>query len=150
MMCQRIGLPPISTMGLGRVSVSSVKRVPRPPARMTTFMMRRGGRPASLRQGGCRASCGKGGPGSALRPAGGPGVEIAIESGYVVPGGRLVPSRVVGHGRFRIDADPRLGEVDLLLQFDQAGEAQPGAHLLRQAEREGALALGIAAGIRPG
>src|SRR6476620_12770569 len=38
MMCQRIGLPPISTIGLGRVVVSSASRVPFPPARMTTFI----------------------------------------------------------------------------------------------------------------
>ena len=40
MMCQRIGLPPISTIGLGRTSVSSLSRVPRPPARITAFMGR--------------------------------------------------------------------------------------------------------------
>src|SRR5688500_18726033 len=40
MMCQRIGRPPISTMGLGRVSVSSASRVPWPPARITTFIAR--------------------------------------------------------------------------------------------------------------
>lgn len=28
MMCQRMGLPPISTMGFGRISVSSLNRVP--------------------------------------------------------------------------------------------------------------------------
>ena len=28
MMCQRIGMPPISTIGLGRTSVSSLSRVP--------------------------------------------------------------------------------------------------------------------------
>ena len=38
MMCQRIGRPPISTIGLGLVSVSSISREPRPPARMTTFI----------------------------------------------------------------------------------------------------------------
>src|SRR6266581_1241486 len=38
MMCQRIGLPPISIMGLGRTDVSSLMRVPMPPARMTAFM----------------------------------------------------------------------------------------------------------------
>src|SRR6267142_6246450 len=38
MMCQRIGWPPISTIGLGFTPVSSARRVPRPPARMTTFM----------------------------------------------------------------------------------------------------------------
>lgn len=38
MMCQRIGFPPISIMGLGRVEVSSEIRVPRPPARMTAFI----------------------------------------------------------------------------------------------------------------
>src|SRR6476661_5092097 len=37
MMCQSIGRPPISTIGLGFVSVSSARRVPSPPARMTTF-----------------------------------------------------------------------------------------------------------------
>ena len=39
MMCQSIGRPPISTNGFGRVPVSSLKRVPRPPARMTTFIL---------------------------------------------------------------------------------------------------------------
>src|SRR5208283_2589072 len=38
-MCQRMGWPPISTMGLGRTEVSSLRRVPRPPARMTAFIM---------------------------------------------------------------------------------------------------------------
>lgn len=38
MMCQRIGFPPISIMGLGRIEVSSEIRVPRPPARMTAFI----------------------------------------------------------------------------------------------------------------
>src|SRR4051794_15866006 len=37
MMCQRMGLPPTSTMGLGRSEVSSLKRLPTPPARMTAF-----------------------------------------------------------------------------------------------------------------
>src|SRR5262245_14984179 len=37
-MCQRIGRPPISTIGLGLISVSSLSRVPSPPARMTHFM----------------------------------------------------------------------------------------------------------------
>src|SRR5918993_1329995 len=35
MMCQRIGIPPISTIGFGRTDVSSPKRVPKPPARIT-------------------------------------------------------------------------------------------------------------------
>src|SRR6185503_5886076 len=38
MMCHRIGRPPISTIGLGRNSVSSRNRVPSPPHRMTTFI----------------------------------------------------------------------------------------------------------------
>src|ERR1700704_256335 len=42
MMCQSIGLPPISTIGFGRYSVSSRMRVPRPPQSSTTFG-RRGG-----------------------------------------------------------------------------------------------------------
>src|SRR6516164_9771714 len=35
--CHRIGWPPISTIGFGLVSVSSDRRVPNPPARITTF-----------------------------------------------------------------------------------------------------------------
>src|SRR6185369_2289296 len=38
MICQRIGLPPISTIGFGRTTVSSLRRVPSPPARITTFI----------------------------------------------------------------------------------------------------------------
>jgi hypothetical protein len=34
---KRIGLPPISTIGLGRMTLSSLMRVPKPPARMTAF-----------------------------------------------------------------------------------------------------------------
>src|ERR1700728_1444701 len=37
-MCHRIGRPPISTIGLGRVTVSSLSRVPSPPANMTAFI----------------------------------------------------------------------------------------------------------------
>src|SRR5947209_9268319 len=37
MMCQSTGLPPISTIGFGRTEVSSVKREPTPPARITAF-----------------------------------------------------------------------------------------------------------------
>ena len=36
MMCQRIGRLPTGTMGLGRTSVSSRSRVPRPPHRTKT------------------------------------------------------------------------------------------------------------------
>src|SRR3990172_4544902 len=38
MMCHRIGLPPISTMGFGRAMGSSVRREPTPPASITAFM----------------------------------------------------------------------------------------------------------------
>src|ERR1017187_3328851 len=38
MICQTMGRPPMSTIGLGRYSVSSRKRVPCPPHRMTTFI----------------------------------------------------------------------------------------------------------------
>src|SRR5687768_3969958 len=38
MMCQRMGLPPTSTRGFGRTTVSSAMRVPSPPAKTTTFM----------------------------------------------------------------------------------------------------------------
>src|SRR5215469_3620541 len=36
--CHRIGRPPISTIGLGRMVVSSLRRVPNPPARITAFI----------------------------------------------------------------------------------------------------------------
>src|SRR5262245_37519571 len=39
MMCHRIGMPPISTIGLGRISVSSERREPRPPAKIATFIV---------------------------------------------------------------------------------------------------------------
>src|SRR5712691_3329030 len=38
MMCQSMGRPPISTMGLGLTAVSSARRVPMPPAKITVFM----------------------------------------------------------------------------------------------------------------
>src|SRR3954465_3251577 len=42
MMCQSIGRPPTSTMGLGRYSVSSRMRVPMPPHSSTTLGPREG------------------------------------------------------------------------------------------------------------
>src|SRR5687767_2292983 len=50
MMCQRIGSPPISTMGLGLVWVSSDRRVPSPPARITVRIngSRRGSPPQAV------------------------------------------------------------------------------------------------------
>ena len=38
MTCQRMGLPPISTIGFGRMVVSSDSRVPNPPAKMIAFI----------------------------------------------------------------------------------------------------------------
>src|SRR5438105_2221587 len=38
MICHRIGRSPIGTIGLGRNSVSSRKRVPNPPQKITTFI----------------------------------------------------------------------------------------------------------------
>src|SRR4030042_6047448 len=38
MMCHRMGRFPICTMGFGLNSVSSLRRVPRPPQSMTTFI----------------------------------------------------------------------------------------------------------------
>src|SRR5215212_3887927 len=49
MMCHRIGRPPISTIGFGFEIVSSESRLPTPPARMATFMLRP--RPAPLQLG---------------------------------------------------------------------------------------------------
>ncbi len=39
-MCHKIGIPPISTIGLGRTWVSSDNRVPNPPAKITAFTAR--------------------------------------------------------------------------------------------------------------
>src|ERR1039458_2507262 len=39
MTCHRIGCSPMGTIGLGRNSVSSLMRVPRPPHRMKTGML---------------------------------------------------------------------------------------------------------------
>lgn len=39
MICHKMGFPPISTMGLGLTTVSSLRRVPSPPARITTFVL---------------------------------------------------------------------------------------------------------------
>ena len=38
MICHKIGLPPISTIGFGFKWLSSLIRVPNPPARITTFI----------------------------------------------------------------------------------------------------------------
>ena len=37
MICHKIGNPPISIIGFGRRCDSSLMRVPKPPARITTF-----------------------------------------------------------------------------------------------------------------
>ena len=39
-MCHKMGMPPISTIGLGRISVSSANLVPRPPANIATFIFK--------------------------------------------------------------------------------------------------------------
>src|SRR6478609_11759047 len=49
MMCQSIGLPPISTIGFGRTAVSSLSREPKPPARITAFTAKE----VSYRDTGC-------------------------------------------------------------------------------------------------
>src|ERR1700734_124842 len=46
-MCHKIGIPPISTIGFGRTTVSSESRVPTPPAKITTFIAR----PAFIQDG---------------------------------------------------------------------------------------------------
>src|SRR5688500_6438274 len=39
MMCHRIGMPPISTIGFGLIAVSSPNRLPRPPAKITVCIV---------------------------------------------------------------------------------------------------------------
>ncbi len=39
MMCHRIGMPPISTIGFGLIAVSSPNRLPRPPAKTTVCIV---------------------------------------------------------------------------------------------------------------
>src|SRR5258708_2200179 len=56
MMCQRIGLPPISTIGFGRTEVSSESREPRPPARITAFTSRELSRPLRANPASRRAA----------------------------------------------------------------------------------------------
>src|SRR5438046_1372504 len=81
MMCQSIGLPPISTIGLGRTVVSSASLLPRPPASITTFMVQ----------------CASLAPPYLLHPNGVLG-RIVIDRGlskqcacWILPGGTLVP-----------------------------------------------------------
>src|ERR1700724_2281055 len=50
MMAHRGGPPPISTIGLGRIEVSSLSRVPRPPARIMAFTHTTGSRLLMLRK----------------------------------------------------------------------------------------------------
>src|SRR5262245_16676752 len=40
MICQRMGLPPMSMSGFGIAAVSSDSRVPNPPAKITAFILR--------------------------------------------------------------------------------------------------------------
>src|ERR1035437_5738935 len=85
MMCHRIGRSPISTMGLGLEAVSSDRRVPSPPARITTFTtlplpeMTNRGRWLQCKRlftdGGRRSAC----PGSA------PSSDYDIEGGFWRP-----------------------------------------------------------------
>jgi molybdopterin-guanine dinucleotide biosynthesis protein A len=39
-MCHNIGFPPMDTIGFGKVSVYSESLVPKPPAKMITFILR--------------------------------------------------------------------------------------------------------------
>ena len=39
MICHKIGISPTSTIGFGFIDVSSLNLVPRPPARITAFMV---------------------------------------------------------------------------------------------------------------
>src|SRR5664280_600396 len=85
MMCHRIGRSPISTMGLGLEAVSSDRRVPRPPARITTFTtlalpeMTNRGRWLQCKRlftdGGRRSAC----------PVSAPSSEYDIEGGFWRP-----------------------------------------------------------------
>ena len=50
-------------------------------------------------------------------------VESPVVVGQFVPGSRFIPAERIGVERVRVDADARLGEVDLLLQLDRAGES---------------------------
>src|SRR5205823_9187672 len=71
MMCHKIGLPPISTIGFGRTAVSSLRRVPRPPANIMTFIAGRvqNGTDGDKQSGssGCYRSLGITGPSARIR-----------------------------------------------------------------------------------
>src|SRR5882757_8268621 len=61
MMCHRMGRSPTGTIGLGRNSVSSRKRVPFPPQRITTFIIRTQRRAGGVYQRrGCESSVANG------------------------------------------------------------------------------------------
>src|SRR5688572_12937011 len=71
MMCQRIGFSPICTSGLGTLSVSSRRRVPMPPHRITTGMSSSGVRVIASVAAGTSGHCW-------LAPA-----EIRVEAAFV-------------------------------------------------------------------
>ena len=78
MMCHRIGLPPISTIGLGLSVVSSLSREPRPPARITAFTRSEGNLPRPMARSALITGI-TGQDGSYL-------AELLLEHGYEVHG----------------------------------------------------------------
>ena len=70
--------------------------------------------------------------------------------GHLVPGSTFVPAQGVNVGHVRIDTDPRLGEINLLPELGQ-GTGIPNLRRIScaRSEREGTLALSVAAGIDP-
>ena len=77
MMCQRMGYSPTSTIGFGLSVVSSDRRLPRPPARIPTFIAA----PCCFRACGCRA-CGCRACGCLVRaaPGSGPSAEPSTDA----------------------------------------------------------------------
>src|SRR5918997_5833304 len=78
MICQRIGLPPISTIGLGLSVVSSLSREPIPPARITAFTRSEGNLPRRMARSALITGI-TGQDGSYL-------AELLLEHGYEVHG----------------------------------------------------------------
>ena len=146
MMCQRIGLPPISTIGFGRRLVSSLMRVPRPPARMTAFMSARSrSRPDCAACGGAdnRRRCAS--SEAFTRPAAG-GCALTIGNFDGVHRGHqamlaLLRNEARHRGAAGLRADLRAAPARLLRPPRRQARARAGAHRdpARQARRARAL-----------
>src|SRR5437867_12934052 len=109
MMCQRIGLLPTRTIGLGLNSVSSLSRAPRPPHRITVFMVRGPRTGPRGRRDGSRAPEPEW-KSASVRPLVEPPADVLRQRQGRREAGRLDPDQVHEAGAARLETDH---EVDL-------------------------------------